>query len=93
MAFAMARAADPTAKLYYNDYNLEYAGAKYEGAQRIVKLIQSYGVEIDGVGLQAHLTSEGTPSSGGGVTPDQSTLEVSLLLSLYRECVLTMASS
>jgi GH35 family endo-1,4-beta-xylanase len=56
----MAAAADPTAKLYYNDYNLEYGEAKHKGALRIVKLVQSWGVKIDGVGLQGHLTSEST---------------------------------
>ncbi|KAH7402024.1 xylanase 2 [Phaeosphaeria sp. MPI-PUGE-AT-0046c] len=60
IAFRMAAKADPAAKLYYNDYNLEYGEAKHKGALRIVKLIQSWGVKIDGVGLQAHLTSEST---------------------------------
>lgn len=78
LAFKFAREADPHARLFYNDYNLEYNGAKTDGAQRIVNLIQSYGVEIDGVGFQAHLTSEATPSSGGGVAPDQATLEAAL---------------
>ncbi|KAL1960136.1 hypothetical protein VTO42DRAFT_308 [Malbranchea cinnamomea] len=55
IAFKVAAAADPDAKLYYNDYNIEHAGAKATGAQRIVKLIQSYGGRIDGVGLQGHL--------------------------------------
>ncbi|KAI5357258.1 Putative glycoside hydrolase family 10 domain, glycoside hydrolase superfamily [Septoria linicola] len=78
LAFAMARKADPKAQLFYNDYNLEYNGDKTAGALRIVKLIQQYGGKIHGVGLQAHLTSEGTPTSGGGVTPDQATLETVL---------------
>jgi endo-1,4-beta-xylanase len=60
IAFRMATAADPTAKLHYNDYNLEYGEAKHKGALRIVKLVQSWGVKIDGVGLQGHLTSEST---------------------------------
>ena len=55
IAFAAAAAADPSAKLYYNDYNIEYAGAKATAAQNIVKLIKSYGVKIDGVGSQHHL--------------------------------------
>ncbi|KAF2474929.1 glycoside hydrolase [Lindgomyces ingoldianus] len=60
IAFRLAAAADPAAKLYYNDYNLEYGEKKYEGALRIVKLVQSWGVKIDGVGLQGHLVSETT---------------------------------
>lgn len=62
IAFKTAAAADPNVKLYYNDYNIEYAGSKATGAQRIVKLIQSYGAKIDGVGLQAHFIVGSTPS-------------------------------
>ncbi|KAG9377939.1 Beta-xylanase [Pyrenophora tritici-repentis] len=64
VAFKMAAAADPNAKLYYNDYNLEDGGAKHAGAMKIVKLVQSYGVKINGVGFQAHLASESTASAG-----------------------------
>lgn len=62
IAFATAAAADPDVKLYYNDYNIEYSGSKATGALNIVKLIQSYGVKIDGVGLQAHFIVGSTPS-------------------------------
>ncbi|KAJ5083018.1 hypothetical protein N7532_012061 [Penicillium argentinense] len=62
IAFATAAAADPDVKLYYNDYNIEYSGSKATGAQNIVKLIQSYGAKIDGVGLQAHFIVGSTPS-------------------------------
>ncbi|KAF7590681.1 hypothetical protein BBP40_002516 [Aspergillus hancockii] len=61
IAFAAAAAADPDVKLYYNDYSIEWGGAKSTGAQSIVKLIQSYGAKIDGVGLQAHFTVGQTP--------------------------------
>ncbi|THZ20565.1 endo-1,4-beta-xylanase [Aureobasidium pullulans] len=75
IAFRLAsKYAGSHTKLYYNDYNLEYNNNKTLGALRILKLVQSYGVQIDGVGLQAHLTSEATASSGGGVTPDTNTL-------------------
>lgn len=50
---------------------------KTAGAARIVKLIKSYGVEINGVGYQAHLSSEATATSPGA-TPDQKTLEAAL---------------
>ncbi|KAK0384413.1 hypothetical protein NLU13_8500 [Sarocladium strictum] len=55
IAFRAAAAADPTVKLFYNDYNLELAGAKSTAAQNIVKLIKSYGARIDAVGFQGHL--------------------------------------
>jgi endo-1,4-beta-xylanase len=65
------------AELFYNDYILEYNAEKTQGAARIVKLIQSYKVKIDGVGYQAHLTSEAT-SSAPSAAPDLKTLEAAL---------------
>jgi len=56
-AFEYAHAADPNAKLYYNDYNTE----RPEKRERIYKLLKSLkdkGVPIDGVGLQAHWSIE-----------------------------------
>lgn len=61
-AFQVAHETDPNAKLYYNDYNLEYPGAKVSGAARIVSMLQNAGIHIDGVGLQSHLTAEGHPT-------------------------------
>lgn len=77
ISFRLAAAADPAAKLYYNDYNLEYGEAKAQGAARIVKLVQSYGIKIDGVGLQGHLVSEPTGTQKTP-TPSQETLEKTL---------------
>ncbi|KAK2778879.1 hypothetical protein FQN53_001615 [Emmonsiellopsis sp. PD_33] len=54
IAFAAAAKADPHAKLYYNDYDLENVSNKTDGAIRIAKLVQSYGAKIDGIGMQAH---------------------------------------
>ena len=79
IAFRLAAAADPTAKLYYNDYNLEYAGPKAQAAARIVKLVQSYGVKIDGVGFQGHLVTEKTPTQDVP-TPDVATLSKALAM-------------
>jgi endo-1,4-beta-xylanase len=68
IAFAAAAAADPSVKLYYNDYNIESPGAKSTAAQKIVKLVQSYGAKIDGVGLQAHFIVGSTPSQSAQAT-------------------------
>lgn len=62
LAFKTAAKADPHAKLYYNDYNLEWPSAKTEGAKRIVKMLRKEGIRIDGVGLQAHLVAENHPT-------------------------------
>lgn len=54
IAFETAAAADPDTKLYYNDYNIEYAGAKATAALAMVTKLVKAGVKIDGVGLQGH---------------------------------------
>ncbi|KAK7028843.1 hypothetical protein VNI00_014856 [Paramarasmius palmivorus] len=53
-AFTYARAADPNAKLYYNDYGLEFPGAKQDGAFQLVSDLAAQGL-IDGIGFQGHL--------------------------------------
>ncbi|MFE9747894.1 endo-1,4-beta-xylanase [Saccharothrix saharensis] len=54
-AFRAARAADPAAKLCYNDYNVEnWAHAKTQAVYRMVRDFKSRGVPIDCVGLQSH---------------------------------------
>lgn len=62
LAFKTAARVDPNAKLYYNDYNLEWPSKKTEATQKLVKDLRSKGIKIDGVGLQAHLTAEGHPT-------------------------------
>jgi endo-1,4-beta-xylanase len=54
-AFRAARAADPTAKLCYNDYNTDGINAKSTGIYNMVRDFKSRGVPIDCVGLQSHL--------------------------------------
>jgi endo-1,4-beta-xylanase len=52
-AFRFAHEADPAAKLYYNDYDLELP-AKRTGAVALMKKLQQNGVPIAGIGLQNH---------------------------------------
>jgi endo-1,4-beta-xylanase len=63
ISFAAAAAADPAAKLYYNDFNLETSTPKADGAVRIVRLLQAARVRIDGLGFQAHLDVGRTPNA------------------------------
>jgi len=53
-AFNAARAADPDALLFINDYNTELSGKRARLLQ-VVKDLQDRGVPIDGVGHQMHL--------------------------------------
>lgn len=52
-AFEYAHAADPSAKLFYNDYNTESA-SKREKIFQLLKKLKEKNVPIDGVGLQGH---------------------------------------
>ncbi|MDQ1295847.1 MAG: endo,4-beta-xylanase, partial [Actinomycetota bacterium] len=54
-AFRAAHEADPRARLYVNDYNVEGINAKSTGLYELVKRLKQQGVPIHGVGLQAHL--------------------------------------
>jgi endo-1,4-beta-xylanase len=63
-AFRTARAADPAAKLCYNDYNIEdWNAAKTQGVYAMVRDFKSRGVPIDCVGFQSHFGSGGPPSN------------------------------
>jgi endo-1,4-beta-xylanase len=53
-AFRWARAADPLAKLYYNDFTSDGLGRKGNGVYRHVRRWLGQGAPIDGVGIQAH---------------------------------------
>ncbi|MEV0429468.1 endo-1,4-beta-xylanase [Micromonospora sp. NPDC050495] len=55
VAFRTARAADPGAKLCYNDYNTDGVNAKSTGIYNMVRDFKSRGVPIDCVGFQSHL--------------------------------------
>jgi endo-1,4-beta-xylanase len=63
LAFSAAAAADPDAKLYYNDYNIENAGTKATAAVSLIEMVQAAGAKIDGVGLQGHFIVGSTPSA------------------------------
>ncbi|WP_066366409.1 endo-1,4-beta-xylanase [Herbidospora mongoliensis] len=62
-AFRWARAADPSALLFYNDYNMEAFGDRGAGDKvwfiyNLIKKLRSQGVPIDGFGSQGHLGTQ-----------------------------------
>ncbi|GAF66596.1 endo-1,4-beta-xylanase [Bacillus sp. TS-2] len=56
-AFTYARAADPNALLFYNDYN-EFVPEKRDKIYQLIKSMIDKGVPIDGIGLQGHWNLE-----------------------------------
>ncbi len=62
-ALRTAHAADPNAKLYLNDYNIEGQNAKSDAMYKLVSQLKSQGVPIDGVGLESHFIVGQVPSS------------------------------
>ena len=63
-AFKAARAADPEAKLFYNDY-YNYHPVRRQAIYEMLSGLLDAGVPVDGVGLQGHLNLE------PGTSPDE----------------------
>jgi endo-1,4-beta-xylanase len=64
--FRWAHQADPHAKLYYNDYNLESDQAKFDTMFQVVSDLVKHHVPINGVGFQGHLDIQfGFPDFAG----------------------------
>jgi len=54
-ALHAARRADPTARLYLNDFNIEGINAKSTAMLNLATALRQQGVPIDGVGIQTHV--------------------------------------
>ena len=54
--FRWANAADPAAKLFINDYNLESDNRKLDSVIKIINDLKTAGSPIHGVGLQMHIS-------------------------------------
>jgi endo-1,4-beta-xylanase len=70
LAFQTAAAADPTAKLTYNDYGIELdtpeQSEKRAYVLMLVRRLKARGVPIHAVGIQSHLQADG-PRAGVGL--------------------------
>jgi len=53
-ALNTAHAADPAAKLYLNDYNIELPGSKQDAMFNLASSLKSQGVPLDGIGFESH---------------------------------------
>ena len=62
LALKAARAADPDAKLYINDYNVETDGPKMRALYDLIAALKREGAPIDGVGLQSHFIAGQVPA-------------------------------
>jgi endo-1,4-beta-xylanase len=70
LAFQTAAAADPTAKLTYNEYDIELdtpeQSEKRAQVLLLVRRLKARGVPIHAVGIQSHLQADG-PRAGAGL--------------------------
>lgn len=65
-ALRWAHQADPHAKLYLNDYNIEATGPKSDAYYQLAKDLKAQRVPLDGIGFQAHLALQyGYPTTLG----------------------------
>jgi endo-1,4-beta-xylanase len=55
-AFGWARAADPAAKLFYNDYDAEVINRKSDAIYAMAKDFLRRGIPLDGIGFQTHVS-------------------------------------
>lgn len=58
-ALRAARAANPTAKLFINEYAIEGPSAKLDGLVALVRDLRARNVPLDGIGLQYHTHIQG----------------------------------
>jgi endo-1,4-beta-xylanase len=54
IALEAAAAADPEAKLYINDYNIEFAGVKSAAMMELVQSLKANNTPIHGIGFESH---------------------------------------
>ncbi|MGH3281377.1 MAG: endo-1,4-beta-xylanase, partial [Trebonia sp.] len=61
-ALRTAHAADPNAKLYLNDYNIEGENAKSDAMYSLAQSLLAQGVPLNGIGFESHFILGQVPS-------------------------------
>jgi len=61
LALTAAHEADPAAKLFINDYNLELTPAKRKAFMRLIERVLKSGAPLHGVGTQTHIQADLPP--------------------------------
>jgi endo-1,4-beta-xylanase len=80
IALRAAHEADPGAKLYINDYNVETDGPKMRALHDLVAKLKRDGVPIDGVGLQSHFVLGHVPPDLADVMAKFAALDVDVAI-------------
>ncbi len=62
-ALRTAHAADPNAKLYINDYNIEGTGSKSNAMYNLAQTLLQQGAPLNGIGFESHFIVGQIPSS------------------------------
>jgi len=62
-AMRTAHAADPNAKLYLNDYNIEAQGTKSNAMYSLAQSLLAQGVPLNGIGFESHFILGQVPST------------------------------
>ncbi len=81
-AFRLARQADPSALLFYNDYGGEGLNAKSNRIYDLLASLLAQGVPIDGVGLQMHVTASNPPNAANIAANIQRLAALGLLVNI-----------
>jgi len=62
LALRWAHDADPDARLFINDYNIDWPGPKERAMLRLIGRLQRDGVPIGGIGMEEHLSLSWSPT-------------------------------
>ena len=63
LALQWAHEADPEAKLFINDYNVDWPGPKEQAMLTLARQLLADGVPLSGIGMEEHLSLRWSPST------------------------------